>query len=233
MKHTLTVTALAVCLLLGNRSAYAQIAEPTGVQEPAEPKEAEESEEGEPRFEAELIASTLFQGGTVAARLRSPLTFESHFFGVEDNEIGMVGLAWTFSRGGLRVIPGVGWSFGSENRPAPVITARWSYEHRRWLTQGLWVQSLKAYVPPEVGHGEEPAAHEESARRASTLDGVHLSARIGRAEVGGLVEHIVYREAEEWKGGARVAWRFDSGFKVVSQVVGPGVEARAGFVWER
>jgi hypothetical protein len=60
-----------------------------------------------------------------------------------------------------------------------------------------------------------------------------VSARVGRLEVGPLVEHIVYREELEWKGGARVAWRGARGFKIVGQILGPGIEARAGFVWER
>lgn len=232
MINTLTVTTLAVCLLLGSGVAHAQSAEPTRAPESPEP---EESEGGEPRFEAEFVASTIFQGGTVAFRLPSPLTFEAHFFGVETNEIGMVGLAWTFSRGALRVIPGVAWSFGSESRPAPVVTARWSYEHERWVTQGLWVQSLQEYSLPEPGdeHGDEPSHEAELQRYASILDGVHVSARLGRVEVGPLVEHIGYREAKEWKAGARVAWAAAEGFKIVGQVLGPGVEARAGFVWER
>ena len=59
-----------------------------------------------------------------------------------------------------------------------------------------------------------------------------MSARIGRLEVGPLVEHIQYREEREWKGGARVAWRVGAGLKIVGQVLGPGAEARAGLAWE-
>lgn len=232
--NTLTVTTLAVCLLLAAGSAHAQSAEPSRAQEPSEPKEAEESEEGEPRFEAEFVASTIFQGGTVAVRSRSALTFEAHFFGVADNEIGTVGLAWTFARNGLRIIPGFAWSFGSENRPAPVVTARWSYEHPRWLTQGLWVQSLEAYVPERVPeHGGEGTGEEETVLYASILDGIHVSARLGRGEFGPLFEYVRYREEQAWKGGARAAWRLGGRFKIVGQLLAPEVEARAGFVWER
>ena len=157
------VTALIACLLVTCAPSRAQTVGPADTAAASDPDE--EAGEGAPRFEAEFIASGIFQGGTVALRLPSPLTFEAHYFGVETNEIGTVGLAWTFSRGGLRVVPGIAWSFGSENRPAPVVTARWSYEHWRRLTQGLWVQSLRADAPTSAGeHDEEPAEHEESAR---------------------------------------------------------------------
>ena len=218
------------CLLFGapTLSLARQRAE---AQEPQEPAGAEEAEEAP--VEAEFVASTIFQGGTVALRLRSPLTLEGHYFGVEDNEIGVVGLAWTFTHRALRVVPGLGWAFGSENRPAPVVTVRWSYEAERWLTQGLWVQSLRAYLPAQPDeHEDEAAAEGEAVRHASILDGIHVSARIGRLEVDPLVEHIQYREEREWKGGARVAWRVGAGLKIVGQVLGPGAEARAGLAWE-
>lgn len=195
------------------------------------PAEAEEQEEGPPRLEAELVASTIFQGATLAVRSSSPLTFESHFFGVQTNEIGMVGLAWTFVHGGWRIVPGAGWAFGSENRPGPVVTVRWSYEHEGWLSQGLWVQSLQAHVPH---HGEEhEGMEEETVRHASILDGIHASAVVGPWELGPLVEHIGYREERAWKGGVRVAWRAGSGLKIVGQALGPGAEVRGGLVWER
>lgn len=224
------IAAAVACLLLAAAPAHAQV--PRAGAPEAEP--ADEAGEGAPRYEAEFIASTIFQGGTVAARLRSPLTFEAHFFGVADNEIGTVGLAWTFARNGLRIIPGFAWSFGSENRPAPVVTARWSYEHPRWLTQGLWVQSLNAYVPePAVEHAGAGTDEEETVLFASILDGIHVSARVGGGEIGPLVEYVRYREEQAWKGGARAAWRIGGRFKVVGQLLAPQVEARAGFVWER
>ncbi len=223
---------LLLAIALGCGSALsAQEVEQPGAQR-AEP---EEHEEGPPRFEAELVASTIFQGARLAVRSSSPLTFESHFFGVETNEIGMVGLAWTFVHGGWRVVPGVAWAFGSENRPAPVVTLRWSYEHERWLSQGLWVQSLRPYVPDHVeDHFEEHQGGGEAVvRHAGILDGAHASAVVGPWELGALVEHIRYREEREWKGGARVAWRAGHGLKIVGQALGPGAEVRGGLMWER
>lgn len=199
----------------------------------AQPEATEASEEeGPPRFEAEFVASTVFQGATLAIGSAWPLTLESHFFGVEESEIGMVGLGWTFAHRGLRVVPGVAWSFASNGRPAPVVTVRWSYESTRWLTQGLWVQSLRAHLP-ETAEDDEPEDNEAQVRHASILDGVHASALIGRWEIGPLIEHVRHREEREWKAGARVAWRALEGLKLVGQVLGPGAEVRGGLVWER
>lgn len=232
-----TLLALAGCCLVSLRVASAQ--------EPARPvagapqvsadtrEEDEETEEPAP-FEGEFIASTIFQSATAAFRLGSPLLLETHYFGVEDNDVGAVGLAWEFEHGGLHVMPGLAWSFSSEGRPAPVVTVRWTYEGHRWLTQGLWVQSLRAYVPAEPhdeGHpGEESG--EDVVHHASILDGVHASLVLGHLELGPLVEHIRYREENAWKGGVRAAWRLGRGVKLVSQVVGPGAELRGGLAWE-
>lgn len=124
------------------------------------------------------------------------------------------------------------WAFQSDGRPGPVITARWSYENARWLTQGLWVQSLRARIPAavEVAEDEHP---DDEVRHASILDGVHGSAIVGQWEIGPLVEHIRHREEREWKAGGRVAWRAVEGLKLVAQILGPGAEFRGGLVWER
>ena len=194
-----------------------------------EPESGEE--ETPPRIEAEFIASTVFQEATVAARLSSPLSLDAHWFGIEENDIGVIGLSWNFGWRGLNLAPGLGWAFGRENRPALVVTARWAYEHRRWLTEGLWVQSLKAHLPERAEESAE--ASEEEVRYASVLDGVHVSARLGRAELGPLLEHIQYREEREWKGGVRAAWLVTRRVRLVAQVLGPDAEVRGGLAWER
>jgi len=97
------------------------------------------------------------------------------------------------------------------------------------MTQGLWVQSLRAHLPEESADSEQ---EETEVRYGSILDGVHVSAVFGRAEIGPIVEHIQYREEKEWKGGVRAAWRVGRGFKVVGQVVGPETEVRGGLTWE-
>jgi hypothetical protein len=219
------VAAISICLAtLPVRASQESQAGRGSEPEPAE-------EESIPPLEAEFVASTIFQEGTVIARLRAPLTADAHYFGVEENDIGVIGLSWSFAWRGLHVAPGLGWAFGRENRPAPVVTARWSYEHPRWLTEGLWVQSLKAHLPERSAEGDE-TLEEEEVHYASILDGVHVSARVARAELGPLVEHIQYREEREWTGGARFAWLVARGVRLIAQVVGPDTEVRGGLAWE-
>jgi len=210
-------------------TAPARASQQTQAGAAAEPRPEEGSP---PRIEAEFVASTIFQEATIVVRLNSPLSVDAHWFGVEENDIGVIGLSWNFAWRGLNLTPGLGWAFGHENRPAPVVTARWSYEQRRWLTEGLWVQSLKAHLPERVEEGGGEAAEEE-VRYASVLDGVHVSARLGRAELGPLVEHIQYREEREWKGGVRAAWLVTRRVRLVAQVLGPDAEVRGGLAWER
>jgi hypothetical protein len=205
------------------------------------PAQAQESQAGDPPerggespppLEAEFVASTIFQEATVIARLRSPSSLDAHYFGVEGNDIGVFGLSWSLAWRGLNVAPGLGWAFGRENRPGLVLTARWSCEHPRWVTEGLWVQSLQAFLPERAEEGDGESAAEETVRHASVLDGIHVSARLGRAEIGPLVEHIQYREEREWKGGARFAWLVAHGVRLVTQVLGPGAEVRGGMAWK-
>ncbi len=186
-----------------------------------------------PSTEIEFAGSTTFQSGLAAIRVaRSPLLIDAHFYGVDTNEIGMVGLAWELRYHGFRVMPGLGWAFGQENRPALAFTTRWGYEGERWLAQGQWVQSLKAHVPAESeGHARSDEHDEEVVEHSGALEG-HLSAVVGRLEIGPAFEHIRYREENEWKGGGRGAWRLGHGFKVVTYVLAPDPEFRAGFAWE-
>ena len=219
------VAAISICLAtLPLRAAQQSPAERSSEPEPAE-------EESIPTLEVEFVASTIFQEGSVIARLHAPLSADAHYFGLENNDIGVIGLSWNLAWRGLRVAPGLGWAFGRENRPAPVVTARWSYEDPRWVTEGLWVQSLKAHIPERSTEGEE-AIVEEEVRYASVLDGVHVSARLGRAELGPLIEHIQYRDEGEWKGGVRVAWLVARGVRLIAQVLGPDTEVRGGLAWE-
>lgn len=233
---------VAPALLAGWSPAAAQEAptHPASVGAPAE-HAAHDGHEAHhsPLVEAEFAGSTAFRTGSMSLRLASPLRAELRYFGVAGNDIGMAGLGWEFRWGGLRFIPGAAWSFGRENRPAPVITARWVFENERWISQGAWVQSLVEYKPTLSAHqehdgGDEHGSEAETlARHASVLDGIHVSRRIGRFEVGPLFEHIHYREEDEWKAGGRVAVRLGTSFRLIAQVVGPGTEVRGGFVWEQ
>ena len=187
-----------------------------------------------PFIEAEFGGSHIFQSGGVSLRLGSPLRAELRYFGIDGDDLGVAGLAWEFHLGGLRLLPGVAWAFGRENRPAAAVSARWVYEDDHWLSQGTWVQSLGEYNPPrnaehEHEHGEAP---EEVIKYASALDAIHISRKFGRFELGPMVEYIRYREENAWKGGARVAVRLGHSLRLIGQVVGPGTEVRGGFLWE-
>jgi hypothetical protein len=222
-------TAGAIAILLVTAPAWASPQSPNAAGD--QPERGEE--ESAPSLETEFVASTSFQEGTVIARLRSPLSLDAHYFGLDDNDIGVVGLSWTFAWRSLRVAPGLAWAFGRDNRPAPTLTARWSYEHPRWVTEGLWVQSLEAHLPQQSEESGGEDVGDDEVRHASVLDGVHFSARIGRAELGPLIEHIQYREEREWKGGVRAAWRVARGIRLIAQLLGPDTEVRGGLAWER
>lgn len=188
-----------------------------------------------PGFEAEFAGSGVFQSGGLSVKLGSPLRAEVRYFGIDGNDIGVAGLGWELRFGGLRLIPGVAWAFGRENKPAPAVTARWVFENEQWISQGVWVQSLGEYTPPSSsrhGHGEEAEEVEEVVKRASVLDGIHISRRFGRLEVGPMIEHIRYREEDAWKGGGRVAVRIGHSLRAIGQIVGPATEVRGGLVWE-
>jgi hypothetical protein len=238
----LALVIVAPTLLAGSWPAAAQDAPPShpaglGVQAEHAAHDGHEAHHS-PLVEAEFAGSVDFRSGDLSVKLGSPVRADLRYFGVEGNEIGMVGLGWEFRWRGLRFIPGAAWSFGRENKPAPVITARWVFENEHWTSQGAWVQSLGEYSPSS-SHQEHAADHEHGgeaetiARHASVLDGIHVSRRIGRFDVGPMIEHIDYREEDEWKAGGRVAVRLGTSFRLIAQVVGPGTEVRGGFVWER
>jgi hypothetical protein len=235
--------SVAVCLALSGQAPAVAQAPPAHPPSGGAPTEHAPHQGGaghhSPLVEAAFAGSVDFRSGDVSIQLASPLRAELRYFGVDGNEIGMTGLGWEFRWGALRFIPGAAWSFGRENKPGLVLTAHWSFENEHWTSQGAWVQSLSEYAPSveaPPGH-ERNEAHggegESLARYASILDGIHVSRRIGRFEIGPMVEHIQYREQDEWKAGGRVAVRLSHSFRLVAQVVGPGTEVRGGFAWEK
>jgi hypothetical protein len=229
--------ALALVAVLASVSgAAAQRAAPhTSEPSPATHAAGTHHAHHSPAFEFEFAGSEEFQASALSLRLASRLRAELRYYGVEENDIGIAGLGYEWRIGALRLMPGVGWAFGRQNRPAFVFTARWAFENESWVSQGAWVQSMRHYERPrnephgEHGHGEPV----EIVRYAGVLDGMHVSRRIGRVEVGPMAEHIRYREENSWKAGGRVAVRLGTGFRLIAQVVGPGTEVRGGISWER
>lgn len=192
-----------------------------------------------PAAEAEFTASSIFQAGYFDARVGgTPLLLDLRYYGVEVHDVGVGGLAWELAFRRLRFMPGVGWAMGRENKPAPVLTARWFYDHDHWLSQGHWLQSFHEHVTDTAGEraheSDGHAADDEEADakvRSVVLEG-HVSAVLGRFELGALGEHVRYREENEWKGGGRAGWRLGHGVTVSTEVLAPHVEVRGGIAWE-
>lgn len=222
--RTAMLRTLVILLL-----AWSAVPSRAGAQEPAAEGEAEAL-----KVESEFIASTIYQAGLFDFRLgETPLFVDMRYYGVEIHDVGVAGISWELRFGRFRFLPGLGWAVGKENDPAPVGTARWVYEHPRWLSQGVWVQSFHEHVS-QGEESQEEGSEEEAGNTHSVVFEAHVSAVIRQFEVGPLVEHVRYREEDnEWKGGGRAAWRLGHGFKVNTEVLAPDAEARIGFVWER
>jgi hypothetical protein len=120
--------------------------------------------------------------------------------------------------------------FGTnEFRTMPGFSFRWEYEKSWFVTEGLIVQGLlkTARFPPGA---TEAAAGGSSQVRPTITDGDHVSVRIWRITAGGTWEHIQFRE-DEWKGGARFAFRIAPHFSAVLYILGPGSEFRGGIIF--
>ena len=66
----------------------------------------------------------------------------------------------------------------------------------------------------------------------SIADGNHISARWKRLTVGGTWELMQFREGNEWKGGARVAFRVLGPLSITFFAMGPGTEIRGGILFQ-
>lgn len=209
----------AVLTLLLSLAVSAQEAAPGAKQKSSQPAEEEL------RIESEFVASDIFRSGTLVVRVWRGLHAEGEYFGVPEGNIGITGASWKFRWKRFSISPGLAASFGSNVNSSPVFTVRWTLDTERWFSQGFWAQDLT----PQTEHFEG----EDRRSRSAILDNNHISVRIWRLEIGGLWEHIKYREENEWKGGIRVAGRFGRSFKVIFQSVGPDVEYRGGIAFER
>ena len=211
-------------------------------QEPASPKPgeaaqaaAEPNHEEEKAYpEAEFVASDIFRSGSLVFPAWKRLSFEGHYFGGTETDVGFTGASWTFRWKGLELAPGFGVSFGSNQfATAPSISFRWNYEKRWFVTQGLIIQGLRDTPIFSEDEGDEPGPKEPAGYVRPTIsDGDHVSVRWKRLTVGATGEHIHFREGEEWKGGGRVAFRFAKRFSAVLYVLGPGrAEWRGGLIF--
>lgn len=193
------------------------------------PLSASLAQEGPSAFEAEFAASDIFRSGSYLQPLWRGLGFEGHYFGGEATDVGYTGASWTFRLGELKLAPGVGVLFGTnEFRSTAAVTFRWDYERAWFVTQGLVLQGFRKspVFEEEEGHEHEPA----SFVRPTISDGSHLSGRWKRVTMGGTWEHIHFRE-NEWKGGGRIAIRLLPRLSAILYVLTPGrTEWRGGLL---
>jgi hypothetical protein len=197
--------------------------------------EEESRKEREP-YEAEFVASDIFRSGSLIVPLIRQLAFEGHYFGGKEADTGYAGLSWTCAWKSLKLRPGFGIIFGSnEFTTSPAVSLRWEYERKWFITQGLAVQSFRdtpIFAEEGDAEGAAHASHEPVGFVRPTIsDGNHVSARWRRLTIGGTWEHIAFREGSEWKGGGRVAIRFLPHVSGILYVLAPGVtEWRGGIL---
>jgi hypothetical protein len=183
-------------------------------------------------IEAEFVASDIFRSGSLVIPFARGLTFEGDYFGGTGTDVGYTGFSWTFSWKGLRVAPGFGATFGSnEFTTSPAFSFRWDYENKWFLTQGLVIQGFRD--TPVFAESEEGGSNREPVGyvRPTISDGDHVSVRWRRVTIGGTWEHIQFREGSEWKGGGRLAIRILPRVSGILYVLGPGrTEWRGGIL---
>ena len=177
-------------------------------------------------MEADFVASDVFRSGTVTFALWRGLHAEQEYFGTPDVDVGITGLSWKFRWKKLAVSPGFAVGYGRNATISPVFTIRWALDTHRWFSQGFWAQDLTA----QRERFEEGVV---KSIRSAILDNNHFSVRVWKLEAGPLWEHIVYREENEWKGGARIAGRLGKHWKLIFHCVAPKVEYRGGIAFER
>ena len=202
-------------------------------QESATPSEApEQKEETHKEFEAEFVASDIFRSGSYSQILWRGLGFEGDYFGGKTTDVGFTGAAWTFRARELKLSPGFGVVFGSNQfTTTPALSVRWEYEYHWFVTQGLVVKGFRdtPVFGEESVHGGPPEI--VSTVRPTISDGDHVSVRWKRLTIGGTWEYIHFREGNEWKGGGRMAVRLFQHLSAMVYVLGPGhAEWRGGIL---
>lgn len=199
----------------------------------APPEEAEEEKES---VEAEFVASDIFRAGSLIVPVVRKLAFEGHYFGGTQTDVGHVGMSWTFAWKELKLSPGFGVTFGSNQfTTTPSFTLRVAYEKKWFVAEGLMLQGFrKTPIFAEEEEGEEGSDGEKEPVgfvRPTIADGNHVSVRWRRMTIGGTWEHIEFREGTEWKGGGRLAIRILPRISGILYVYGPGrAEWRGGIL---
>jgi hypothetical protein len=199
-------------------------------QQPAKPQN-----HGLEYFEAGFLASDVFRSGSLVFPVYRRLLFEGHYFGGEGTDAGYTGASWAFSLKELKIAPGLGVMFGSNDfATTPAVSFRWEYERKWFVTQGFVVQCFRETpIFEESGAGEHGSSSREpvSFVRPTITDINHASFRWRRLTVGPAWEQVAFREGREWKVGGRVGVRLLPRVSAGLAVFGPGgAEWRGGFL---
>ena len=186
-------------------------------------------------FEAEFVASDIFRSGSYMQPLWRGLGFEGHYFGGKATDVGFSGGSWTFRVRELKLTPGFGVLFGTNQfTTSPGVFFRWEYERGWFVTQGLVLQGIRETPVFAEEEGDEHHSGPPvpvSYVRPKISDGNHFSARWKRLEIGGTFEHIAFREGSEWKGGGRLGIRLLPRLSAILYVLSPGkTEWRGGIL---
>src|SRR5271156_494735 len=183
--------------------------------------------------EAEFVGGTSFRSASIVQGIWSDLAVEGHYFGGDENNVGYTAGSWTFHGEGWKLAPGFGVAFGDNGfRTMPALSIRWAYEHRWFITEGLFVQGLlHTNFFPEGTEPEDGSSAGESVV-PSIADGNHASARWKRLTAGATWEHMQFREGREWKGGVRVAYQVLPPLSFTFFAMGPGGEIRGGILFQ-
>jgi hypothetical protein len=207
--------------------------ETTGAGQAARSAPVEEKAEGKKLPEAEFVASPSFRSGSLIQPLWRDLSFDGHYFGGDENNVGFTGGSWTFHGEHWKVAPGLGVSFGDNGfRTMPALSVRWGYEKNWFVSEGLLVQGLLHTKFAPEGTEPEPGQSESESVVPFIADGNHVSARWKRLTVGGTWEHMQFREGKEWKGGVRAAYKVLPSLSFAFFAMGPGSEVRGGILFQ-
>jgi hypothetical protein len=181
--------------------------------------------------EAELVWSPSFRSGSFVQPIRSDVSFEGHYFGGDENNVGFIGGSWTFHET-WKLAPGFGVLFGDNGfRTMPALSLRWGYEQGWFVTEGLLVHGLLHTELFPEGTESEPGQSISKSVVPFIADGDHVSARWKRLTAGGTWEHMQFREGREWKGGVRIAYKVLPPLSFTFWAMGPGSEIRGGLLF--
>ena len=204
----------------------------TGLARSQEAAGGTEPNDEESKFpEAEFFGSISFRSSSYVQPFWKRLSFDGHYFGGNENNVGYVGGGWEFRGKHWKIEPGFGVAFGDNGfRTMPAIAIRWGYEQAWFISEGLYVQGL--LNTPLFPKGTEPEPGQPPTKTVvpSIADGNHVSVRWRRLTVGGLWEHQQFREGKEWKGGVRIVYRVQSHLSLALEALGPGSEVRGGIL---